>query len=272
MFISEASWGSPVRNFLVQVYTTYKGLFGWLNWFGYISNVIFRPVVLVLIYSVLGRFSGSPEGGRTYALGIACFTMAMNILPGIAQCYTYDRSGGTLSFFFASPANRLESYLARAVLHYPNGLLSFLSTLVAAWLVVGIDFSSVNWGGFILAVFTTALSIAALGEFLGPFAIAFRDWSNIQNILVGMILIFSGVIIPLNVFPVPIQEFARLLPITNGLVSIRSTFIGDPLAENSGYLIREGLTGLAYLGLGYLGFGLFEKVARQKGTLEQESF
>ena len=272
MFISEASWGSPVRNFLVQVYTTYKGLFGWLNWFGYISNVIFRPVVLVLIYSVLGRFSGSPEAGRSYALGIASFTMAMNILPGIAQCYTYDRSGGTLSFFFASPANRLESYLARAVLHYPNGLLSFLSTLVAAWLVVGIDFSSVNWGGFILAVFTTALSIAAMGEFLGPFAIAFRDWSNIQNILVGMILIFSGVIIPLSVFPVPIQEFARLLPITNGLVSIRSTFIGAPLAENSGYLIREGLTGLAYLALGYLGFGLFEKVARRNGSLEQESF
>ena len=97
MFTRELSWGSPVRNFLVQVYTTYVGLFGWLNWFGYISNVIFRPVVLVLIYSVLGRFSGSPEVGRSYALGIACFTMAMNILPGIAQCYTYDRTGGTLS-------------------------------------------------------------------------------------------------------------------------------------------------------------------------------
>jgi hypothetical protein len=119
-------------------------LFGWLTWFGYTSNVIGRPVVLVLIYSVLGRFAGSPEAGRSYALGIASFTMAMNILPGIAQCYTYDRTGGTLSFFFASPANRLESYLARAVLHYPNGLLSFASTVVAAWLVVGIDFGSVS--------------------------------------------------------------------------------------------------------------------------------
>ena len=272
MSTRELSWPSPLRNFLIQADVTYRGLFGWFNWFGYISNVIFRPVVLVLIYSVLGRFAGSPEAGRNYALGIACFTMAMNVLPGIAQCYTYDRTGGTLSFFFASPANRFESYLARAVLHYPNGLLSFASTVVTAWLVVGIDFSPVNWGGFIFAVLITALSIAALGEFLGPFAIAFRDWSNIQNILVGMILVFSGVIIPLNVFPVPIQEFARLLPITNGLVSIRSTFTGAPLAENSGYLIREGLTGLTYLALGYLGFGLFEKVARRNGALEQESF
>lgn len=272
MSTREALWESPVRNFLIQVYTTYKGLFGWLNWFGYISNVIFRPVVLVLIYSVLGRFSGSPEAGRTYALGIASFTMAMNILPGIAQCYTYDRTGGTLSFFFASPANRLESYLARAVLHYPNGLLSFISALVTAWLVVGIDFGSINWAGFLLAVFITAFSISALGEFLGPFAIAFRDWSNIQNILVGLILIFSGVIIPLSVFPMPIQEFARLLPVTNGLAAIRSTFTGASIAEDMGYLLREGLTGVVYLTLGYFGFGLFEKVARQKGTLEQESF
>ena len=272
MSTNEMVWYSPVRNFLIQVYTTYRGLFGWLNWFGYISNVIFRPVVLVLIYSVMGRFSGSPDAGRSYALGIGAFTMAMNILPGIAQCYTYDRTGGTLSFFFATPANRLESYLARAVLHYPNGLLSFLSTLITAWIVVGMDMGHVNWAGFIASVLITAFSIAALGEFLGPFAIAFRDWSNIQNILVGLILLFSGVIIPLSVFPVGIQEFAKLLPVTNGLLSIRSTFAGNPVSVTSGYLVREGLTGMVYLIFGYFGFGLFEKVARKNGSLEQESF
>ena len=260
-----------MKNFLVQVYTTYRGLFGWLNWFGYTSNVIGRPVVLVLIYSVLGRFSGSPEVGRDYALGIAAFTMAMNVLPGIAQCFTNDRARGTLSHFFASPANRLENYLARGVLHYPNGLLSFVSTIITAWIVVGLDFSQVNWAGFLLTVFTTALAVVALGEFLGPFAIAFRDWSNIQNVLTGMILIFSGVIIPLSVFPEAIQETAKLLPITNGLISIRSTFLGAPLAETSGYIIREALTGLVYLVLGYVGFTLFETVARKKGSLEQET-
>lgn len=259
-------------NFLVQVYTTYKGLFGWLNWFAYISTVVFRPVVLVIIYSILGRFAGSPEVMRSYALGIAAYTMAVMVLPGITQCYTYDRSSGTLSFLFASPANRLENYLARAVLHYPNGLISFISTLVAAWIMVGLDFGSVNWAGFTFTVLVTALTITALGEFLGPFAIVFRDWANIQTALVGLILVFSGVIIPLNIFPAPIQEFAKLLPVTNGLVSIKSTFIGASLAETSGYIIREGLTGLAYLVLGYLGFSLFEKVAKQRGTLEQETF
>lgn len=243
-----------------------------MNWFSYVSTVIFRPVVLVIIYSVLGRFAGSPDAVRSYAIGIAAYSMAVIILPGITQCYTYDRSGGTLSFVFASPVNRLENYIARAVLHYPNGLLSFISTLVTAWIMVGLDFGAVNWGGFVIATLVIALSITALGEFLGTFAIVFRDWSNIQTAFVGLILVLSGVIIPLSVFSSPIQEIARLLPVTNGLMSLRSTFAGNPLADTSGEIIREGLTALVYAVTGYVGFRIFETEARKRGSLEQETF
>ena len=258
-------------NFIVQAYTTYRGLFAWLNWFSYITTVLFRPVVLVIIYSILGRFAGSPEAVRSYAIGIATYTMAVIVLPGITQCYTYDRSGGTLSFFFASPANRLTNFIARAVLHYPNALLSFIATLVTAWIMLGLGFGSVNWAGFTIAVLVTAASITALGEFLGIFAIIFRDWTNIQTALVGLILAFSGVIIPLTVFPAGIQEIAKLMPVTSGLVAIKGTFTGTPVAEVSGYIIREGVTGVVYFVLGFIGFVQFERVARQKGTLELET-
>ncbi len=259
-------------DFLVQVYVTYRGLFGWLNWFGYISTVIFRPVVMIIIYSILGRFAGSPEIVRSYTIGIAAYMMAIIVLPGITQCYVYDRFGGTLSFFFASPANRLENFIARGVLHYPNALISFIATLVTAWIMVGLDFSSVNWAGFITAVLITALSLTAMGEFLGTFAIILRDWSTIQTTVVGIMLVFSGVIIPLEIFPVAIREIAMLLPITNGLVTMRSTFIGAPLSETSGFILREGLTGLVYFVTGYISFVVFEYTARLSGTLEQETF
>jgi ABC-2 type transport system permease protein len=261
-----------MRHFLSQVYTTYAGLFGWLNWFSYVSTVIFRPVVLVTIYAVLGRFAGSPEAVRSYSIGIAAYSMAVIILPGITQCYTYDRSGGTLSFVFASPVNRVENYLARAVLHYPNGLLSFAATLVTAWVMVGLSFGGVNWGGFIAATLVIAMSITALGEFLGTFAIVFRDWSNIQTAFVGLILILSGAIIPLDVFPAPVQELAKLLPVTNGLISLKSTFVGNPLADTSGELLREAMTGVVYVIIGYFGFRMFETAAKKRGTLEQETF
>jgi ABC-2 type transport system permease protein len=166
----------------------------------------------------------------------------------------------------------VENYLARAVLHFPNGLLSFVSTLVAAWIMVGLDFSTVNWGGFIIGALVIAFSLTALGEFLGTFAIVFRDWSNIQTVFVGLILVFSGVIIPLDIYPVPVREIARLLPVTNGLVSLQNTFSGSPLADTVFPLLREAVTGLVYLVAGYLAFRTFEIAAKRKGTLEQETF
>jgi hypothetical protein len=71
---------------------------------------------------------------------------------------------------------------------------------------------------------------------------------------------------------VAIQEVAKLLPVTNGLISLNSTFIGNPLADTSGYLFREGLTGLVYVIAGYIGFRMFETAAKKRGTLEQETF
>jgi ABC-2 type transport system permease protein len=263
---------SAMINFLVQAYSTYRGLFGWFNWFGYISSVILHPVVLVIMYSILGRFTGSPELIRDCAMGVAAYTMVYIVMFGILQCYTYDRFGGTLSAFFASPANRLVSYIARAVLHYPNALICFTTTLITAWIMLDLDFGSVNWAGFVVAVLVTAASITALGAFFATFAIVFRDWTITGVLPVSMILVFSGVIIPLTVFPVGIQEFAKLLPVTNGLVAIRDTFAGGQVFQTSGYIIREMLTGLAYFVIGFAGFTLFERVSKQTGTLELETF
>jgi hypothetical protein len=55
-------------NFLVQAYATYKGLFYWLTWPSYISNVFLSPIVFVMIYSILGRFALGTEAARYYGL------------------------------------------------------------------------------------------------------------------------------------------------------------------------------------------------------------
>jgi len=259
-------------NFLVQAYSTYRGLFGWLNWFGYSSSVFLRPLVFIIMYTILGRFSGSPEMIRHYAIGVATYSMVVIVLPAIAQCYVYDRSGGTLSFFFASPINRLLSFTAKTLLHYPNAPLSFISALVAAWLIVDLDLSAVNWAGFVTSILITAASITAFGALLATFAIVVRDWTITQAVPVGMVLVFSGAIIPLTVFPEAIQEFAKLLPSTNGLITIRDTFVGNPLSETAGYIWREGIAGLIYFVTGFAGFVLFERVSKQTGALELETF
>jgi len=259
-------------NFIVQAYALYKGLFYWLSVAGFISNVFVRPIALVLMYAVLGRFAGNPVAVQDYVLGVASYTMVMIVIPGLTQSYTYDRGQGTLAFLYASPANRFANFLSRMVFHYPNALLSFATSLITAWFIVDLNFGAVNWAGFFVALLVIAASIAAFGQFLGIFAIIFRDWSNVQAIAVGMLLILTGMIIPISIFPAGVQELVKLLPITNGLVAMRDAFIGLPLNQISGSILREMVTGIVYFTIGYTGFVVFERVAKQRGTLDIETF
>ena len=47
-----------VGNFVTQSYLSYKALFFWLNWPAYTSNVFIRPVLLMAMFSLAGRFAG----------------------------------------------------------------------------------------------------------------------------------------------------------------------------------------------------------------------
>jgi len=261
-----------VYNFFVQSYSTYKGLFYWLSWMSYISNVFFYPMAYIVMFAFLGRFVRSPESAQEYALGIATFSMSFIIMGGTTQSYSNERGLGTISFLFLSPVNRLVNFTSRLIFHYPNALLSFISALFATWLIVGLDFGSVNWSGFIVATVVTAASLAALAQLVGIFSIVLRNWMGVIALAVAVLFILTGVIIPITVFPTGVQEFTKLLPMTNGLSAIRGTFSGAPFSQVSGDILREGLTGLSYYIIAFLGFLLFEQVAKQRGTLDLESF
>jgi len=257
-------------NFIVQSYATYKGLFYWLHWISYVSNILLFPIAYILMYSFLGRFARNPEVAQDYALGIAGYSMAFIIVGGITQSYTRDRQLGTISFLFISPANRLVNFLSRSVLHYPNALLCFIFALLGAWVIVDLDFGLVNWAGFIAAILVVAASLTAYAQLMGIFAIVSRNWIGVLSVGNAILFILCGAIIPITVFPNYVEELARLLPMTNGLFAIRETFTGAPFSEVSGNILREALTCLGYYTVGFLGFLLFERVAKRRGTLELE--
>jgi ABC-2 type transport system permease protein len=264
--------GGTMYNFVQQAYTTYNGLFAWLSVPGFISNVFVRPMGMVVLYAVLGRFAGNPVAVQDFVLGIATYTMVQLTFPAICQSYTYDRGFGTLAFMYASPASRFVNYISRMVFHYPSALLAFGASLAAASLIVEIGFGTVNWAVLIVALFVTAATITAFAQFIGIFAIVLRDWVNIQNVSCGILLILSGMIIPLGVFPEWVQELAKLLPTTNGLMAIRGAFAGAGFPEVVASIVREAATSLVYFALAFACFLSFERVAKQSGVLDLESF
>jgi ABC-2 type transport system permease protein len=260
-----------MHSFLVQTYANFKGLYYWLNWPGYISGVLLQPFATVIMFSILGRFARNPDAAQEYALGIAVFSIAFVIMNGIGQSYSYDRMFGTISFVFVSPVNRHLNFLSRALLHYPNALISFISGLIAAWVIVDLNFGAANWPGFVISVLIVAASLTAAGQVLGVFSIAFRNWIAFQAMALGILLVLTGIIIPITTFPGFLRELVKLLPITNGLFAIRDTFAGASFSNVSGHILREAVTGLVYYMIAFGGFLLFERIVKRTGTLERDS-
>ncbi|MFA5309515.1 MAG: ABC transporter permease [Dehalococcoidales bacterium] len=258
-------------NFYVQSWLTFKGLFHWLNRWGYLSSTVLYPFATVTMFAILGRFASNPDLVRTYALGIAVSCIAWIAIAGITQSYTRERYNGGTSFVFVSTVNRLTHFISRSVFHFPNALVAFFFGMLAAWIIVDLDFSAVNWPTLILAVLAIDLAVTAYAQLLGVASVAVRNWIGIQGLANTILLILSGIIIPVSVLPGFLQEIAKLLPITNGLAAFRAAFTGAPLAEVSGNILREFITGLVYYAAAYFAFVFFEKAVKRSGTLERDA-
>jgi ABC-2 type transport system permease protein len=258
-------------NCYIQSYALYRGLFRWLNWPGYISSVVIQPFAHVIMFTLLGRFSNNPDADLFIALGITVMSMGFIIINGLTQSYNYDRNYGTIQFLFASPASRLLNYISRSILHFPNGILACIFGLLAGLLIVGINFSAVNWGGFIISVCVISFSLAAFGQLLGVAAIVSRNWVSVVWVSQGIVLMLTGMVIPISVFPQPIQGFSKILPVTNGLFAMRGTFAGAPLGEVSGDLLREVIVGMVYFVIAYICLLFFERVVKNTGSLDREA-
>ena len=87
-----------------QALLSYKGLFLWLNWPGYISNIFVRPVLLVMMFSLTGRFARGEDAAATFAIGMTAYGIANLLLGGIMQGFYYERAFATLGMLFTSRA------------------------------------------------------------------------------------------------------------------------------------------------------------------------
>ena len=257
-----------VTNIFTQAYLSYKGLFLWLNWHAYISNVFIRPVLFVAMFALLGRFAGDREAAEAYLIGMAAYSIPWILLGGLLQSFHYERAFGTLSFVFGSRGSRLINYFSRAGFHYPNAIISITASILFAWLFLNLNVGSVDWLAASCAVLLIAASCATLALFLGTFAIVFQDWFNTLAIASGLLLTLTGVIIPTAVMPGILGDVGRILPLTHGLAAFREAFDGAGVTSVGADLLRELFVGLGYAVAGYTLFRLLEAQAKRRGTLE----
>ncbi|WP_245635268.1 ABC-2 transporter permease [Dactylosporangium aurantiacum] len=89
-----------------------------------------------------------------------------------------------------------------------------------------------------------------------------------SNLVVGVLLVFAGVNVPLSDLPGWMAAVARWLPLTHGIAAAREVAAGAGLASVRDDVLAEAALGTLYvvIGLGLLAW--FERESRRKATLD----
>ena len=257
-----------MRNLLTQMYLSYKGLFMWLNVTGYVSNAALRPVLMVVMVVLVGRFGRNFEALGEYIIGLAAYSCAYLILGGVMQSMYYDRGLGTMPLSFATAANRTMLYFSRGVLHMPNGIVTAIMSILAGWLLFDLNVGGTNWLLLAATILVIGVTATTFSLFIGTLSVVFNEWVSLYGFVVGVLFLLTGAIIPVSRLPGLLTEFSFLLPLTNGLFALRGAIEGTSIADMWPHLLAETGVGALYAIIGLVTFRLFEVYARRSGILE----
>jgi ABC-2 type transport system permease protein len=258
---------TTLRQLVIGGVLSFRALFAWLNPAVYLSTVVVKPVLQLLFFALLGRYSAVADD-RYFVVGNAIQACAISGVFGMVTAVANEREFGTLPAVLATPANRVVLFLGRAIPVTAVGLsISTLGVFVGC-LVLGVSLPPGALAPLLGLGVLTALSCALFGLALGAVALRTRDiWAG-SNLVFYLMLLLCGGSVPASALPGWLAAAGRLLPLTHGIEAARAVVAGQPRSTVVGLAAGEAAVGLAYAVLGVALLRLFEWEGRRRATLE----
>ena len=268
MRASTNSWSQSARAFFAEITLSYKALFTWLDLKNYTVMKFAAPLLEMAFFSFLGKFAAGEPGMQYAAFGNALMAMGVNTVMGVVIVIGAERQFGTLSSLFATPANRFRVFFGRTIFHMIDGFTGAIIGLTYAALLFGVSFANANLGALLFIIVFTSIASVGYGLLLGGYSLFSRDVGMIMNAGFFILFLLSGINFPVEALPVWLKPFSYAIPLTYGVMAARKTLQGSGLDGVGDLILWEAITGAAMIIVGYILFNWFEKLSKQKGTLD----
>ena len=256
---------NSLYQFLFQSYLAYRALYTWISLRILFSLKILEPLIRLSFFVILGRYVGKDP--VYYAIGTAVYVVALSGIVGTSQVMFSEKQSGTLSAVIASPVNSALVFYSRGVFLMLDGLVMACLLFFLGAFMFGLNFAQADWPTVVLALAITSGAVSGLGLAIAALGLIEPDAGFLINIVYGALAILCGVYFPVEQIPVPFQFVSHFLPLTHGLQAIRMAIAGSttgvPLA-----ILSQALLGVVYLVMGYVCFAYYERLMRQRGTVE----
>ncbi len=150
--------------------------------------------------------------------------------------FSSERTYGTLELIYLSPANRLAIMIGNAMASLIINVWMFGVFMTGIFIVFN-DVVINNWGLLCLS-FAIMITMSILwGTFLNALFLFTRDSGMLFTVLEEPMELFSGVKIPVSVFPLWAKSIGSLFPLTYGIKLLRQVVFETPSFDSVSGLI-----------------------------------
>jgi ABC-2 type transport system permease protein len=256
-----------LRLLVVGGFTSYRALFNWLSPWILVPVFVVDPLTQLLLFVYVGR-SARLADDSFFVIGNALLAVAVPCLFGMTIAIGDERRQGTLPLLLVSPAARVPLFLGRALPVILNGVAVSVLGITLGALLLDVDLPPATWLPLLIAVVVTAFSCTGLGLVAAALGLRARESTLSSNVLIGVLLIFTGANVPRDALPGWMTAVGDVLPITHGIAAARTIAAGGGLADAAPDLVAEAVVGLVSAAVGLVMLRMFEAESRRRATLE----
>ena len=257
----------PLRIFFIGGLTAYRGLINWLSPWIFFPTLVIAPIFQILLFVFIGRSAGT-ESDEFYVIGNAIQYASIPCIFSMTHAIAGERSQGTLTYILVTPAGRLPLFLGRALPVIANAMIVSAFSLFVSGLLLGIEVPLSAWAPIALVILIAAFSCTGLGLVCAGIGLRVREMSVLNNVLFGLLLIFTGANVPLDQLPGWMEAIAVRIPLTHAIRAAREVADGSSLGGVSGLLATEALIGAVYVFVGYQVLRFMERESRKRASLQ----
>ena len=198
----------------------------------FIFAICMPVVVIVLLGIIYGDKPAFADAEYTFLQqsfgAVSTIAICVGGLMGLPLVVSDYRNRKILKRLKVTPVKPITILLVEITIYCIYSLVSLALIYLVAFLFFDFQIIGSFWQ-FFLSFVLVMLSMFSIGMMVGGIAPNMKIASTVASILYFPMLIFSGATLPYEIMPNALQNFANILPLTQGIKLLKGTALGLPI-------------------------------------------
>lgn len=198
----------------------------------FIFAICMPVVVIVLLGIIYGDKPAFADAEYTFLQqsfgAVSTIAICAGGLMGLPLVVSDYRNRKILKRLKVTPVKPITILLVEIAIYCIYSLVSLALIYLVAFLFFDFQIMG-NFLQFFISFVLVMLSMFSIGMMVGGIAPNMKIASTVASILYFPMLIFSGATLPYEIMPDALQNFANILPLTQGIKLLKGTALGLPI-------------------------------------------